>query len=92
MMKLVCAIMVLTGSLALAKTAVADTVILGNGDHLTGTVGSSDGKELTLKTDYAGEIKVHWSAVKDVTSARPLYVKLPDARPGGAEPVARVPA
>src|SRR5580700_5833362 len=25
-------------------------------------------------------------------SARPLYVKLPDARPGGAEPIARVPA
>jgi putative salt-induced outer membrane protein YdiY len=73
-MKFACAIMVLTGSLTLARTAMADTLVLENGDHLTGTVGSSDGKELTLKTDYAGEIKVHWSAVKDVTSARPLYV------------------
>jgi putative salt-induced outer membrane protein len=79
-MKLVCAVMVLTGSLALAKTAVADTVILGNGDHLTGTVGTSDGKELTLKTDYAGEIKVEWSAVKEVTSARPLYVVTADKK------------
>jgi putative salt-induced outer membrane protein len=73
-MKFVCAIMVLTGSLSLAGTATADALVLKNGDHLTGTMGSADAKELTLKTDYAGEIKVQWSAVKDVTAARPLYV------------------
>lgn len=59
---------------ALVPAALADTVTLKNGDHLTGSITGSDGKELTLKTDYAGEIKIQWTAVMDVTSANPLYV------------------
>lgn len=34
----------------------ADQITLTNGDRLTGTIVKSDGKELTLKTDYAGEV------------------------------------
>ena len=60
--------------LALACTAMGDTLVLKNGDRLTGTIESSDGKVITFKTDYAGEIKVKWSAVKETTTENPLYV------------------
>jgi putative salt-induced outer membrane protein len=40
---------------ALAYATFADTIVLKNGDHLTGTIESSDAKEITFKTDYAGE-------------------------------------
>jgi len=64
----------------LASQAGADTLILKNGDHLTGTITNSDGKQITLKTDYAGEIKVQWSALKELTSEKPLYVVTPDKK------------
>ena len=58
----------------LAYGTFADTIVLKNGDHLTGTIESSDGKEITFKTDYAGEIKVQWSAVKETATDKALYV------------------
>ena len=49
-----------------------------NGDRLTGTIGDSDGAAVTVHTDYAGDIKVKWSAVKEVASAKPLFVVTSD--------------
>ena len=67
--------------LSIAASGVrADTVVLKNGDHLTGTVVSSDGKELTFKTDFAGEIKVKWPSIAEVKSDKPLYVVTPDKK------------
>jgi putative salt-induced outer membrane protein len=60
--------------------AQGETVTLSNGDRLTGSVGDSDGKALTLKTDYAGEIKIQWSAIKELTSQKPLYVTTSDKK------------
>jgi len=41
----------------------ADSIVLKNGDRLSGVVeGISDGK-MTLKTDYAGTIRIDWSAI-----------------------------
>jgi putative salt-induced outer membrane protein len=54
--------------------AFADTITLKNGDHLTGTIESSDAKEITFKTDYAGEIKVQWSAVKETTTEKAMVI------------------
>jgi putative salt-induced outer membrane protein len=54
--------------------AFGDTLTLKNGDHLTGTIESSDAKEITFKTDYAGEIKVQWAAVKETTTDKALVV------------------
>jgi putative salt-induced outer membrane protein YdiY len=79
-MKLICALITLLVSMAVVPPCLADTVALKNGDHLTGTITGSDGKELTLKTDYAGEIKIQWAAVTDVTSAGPLYVVTADKK------------
>lgn len=59
--------------LVIASSAVADTLVLKNGDHLTGTIETADKKEITFKTDYAGEIKVKWSDVKQATMEQ-LYV------------------
>lgn len=64
--------------LVAASASMADSVTLRNGDHLSGTIVTSDGKDLTLKTDYAGEIKISWSAVKEVSSDKALYVVTAD--------------
>jgi len=64
--------------LSAVSAAMADSVTLRNGDHLSGTIVTSDGKDLTLKTDYAGEIKINWSAVKEVSSDKALYVTTAD--------------
>ena len=66
--------------LVLASVAGADTILLKSGDHITGTIVSSDGKEVRFKTDFAGEIKVQWALIKEVTSDNPLYVVTPDAK------------
>jgi hypothetical protein len=62
----------------LAGSAAADTVNLNNGDRLTGTITGADNKTVTLKTDFAGEIKINWSSVKEITGDTTLYVVTPD--------------
>jgi putative salt-induced outer membrane protein YdiY len=57
-----------------ATAARPDTVLMKNGDHLTGAIEHSDGKQLTIKTDYAGEINLQWPAVKELISGEPVYV------------------
>lgn len=52
----------------------AEQVALKNGDHLTGTIVSMDGKKLVLKTTYAGEVTIDWDAVDQFTSDQPLVV------------------
>jgi putative salt-induced outer membrane protein YdiY len=79
-MKAVCALIISVSFLYLAPQSAADTLSLKNGDRLTGTISDSDGKQITLKTEYAGEIKVQWTAVKDLTSAKPLYVVTPEKK------------
>jgi putative salt-induced outer membrane protein YdiY len=69
---------VCVGLLAMACGAAADTVVLKNGDHLTGTVETSDGKNVTLKTDYAGEIQIQWSSIVEIKTDKPIFVVMPD--------------
>jgi len=66
--------------IALACTAKADTILMKNGDHLTGTIEHSDAKQLTLKTDYAGEITLQVSAVKQIVSAAAVVVTTKDKK------------
>jgi hypothetical protein len=61
----------------LASSAAADTVTLKNGDHITGTITGADDKIVTVKTDFAGEIKVNWSSVQDITGDTTLFVVTP---------------
>ncbi|MGH9688301.1 MAG: DUF481 domain-containing protein [Candidatus Acidiferrales bacterium] len=57
-----------------AFAAAADSIVLQNGDHLTGTFVSADGKTVAIKTPYEGQISVKWSDVTQITTADAVYV------------------
>ncbi len=56
-------------------TLFADQVTLTNGDRLTGEIVKSDGKTLTVKTQFAGTVEIEWSAVQDFHSDKKVYVQ-----------------
>ena len=60
--------------------ALADQVSLKNGDRLTGTIVQSDGKTLTLHTEYAGDLTLKWDAVKGIESRESLRVELQNGK------------
>jgi putative salt-induced outer membrane protein YdiY len=62
----------------LAVPAKADTVTLKNGDHVTGTVTAADNKTVTVKTDFAGDVKINWSSVQEITASQTLFVMTSD--------------
>ena len=62
--------------LFMAIPALADQIVLKNGDRLTGTITKSDGKQLVIKTDYAGDITVKFDAIQSLTSTGDLNVTL----------------
>lgn len=55
----------------------ADTVVLKNGDRLSGQVQLVDSGKLVLKTDYAGEIRIDWDQVAQLETDDPLLVRAP---------------
>jgi putative salt-induced outer membrane protein len=59
---------------ALAKPALADTVLLKNGDHLTGAVTQLAGGKLTLTTAYAGAVTINWEDVTSVKLDHPIVM------------------
>ena len=77
-MRITVAVICLCVFATLAGTASADSVVLKSGDHITGTITGADNKTVTVKTDFAGEIKVNWSAVQEVTGDTTLFVLTPD--------------
>jgi len=62
--------------LLLAIPALADQLVLKNGDRLTGSITKADGKQLVIKTDYAGDITVKFDAIQGMTSTGDLHVSL----------------
>jgi len=58
----------------------ADQVLLKNGDRLTGAIVKSDGKDLVIKTEFAGDVTVKWAAVQEITSTAPLHLALKDGK------------
>ncbi|MBV9339735.1 MAG: DUF481 domain-containing protein [Acidobacteria bacterium] len=69
-----------SASLLLSTPAVAEHVFLINGDRLSGTIVLSEGKTLTLHTDYAGDLTVEWGQVKGVESEQDMHVEFKDGR------------
>jgi putative salt-induced outer membrane protein len=51
---------------ALADGPPPDTVVLTNGDHLSGSVTLIDGGKLTLHTDYAGDVVIDFGKISSV--------------------------
>jgi putative salt-induced outer membrane protein YdiY len=58
----------------------ADKITLKNGDRITGAITSSDGKTLSVKTDYAGDLTIKWDSVESVSSDQPMYVSSKDGK------------
>lgn len=59
-----------------ASPAPADTIQLRNGDRITGTVVRKAGDTLTVRTEYAGELKIRWAEVVDIVTDAPATVLL----------------
>ena len=64
----------------LALPAAADEVILKNGDRITGTVVELAGGKLSIKTEYAGTIKIDWAQVDTFATDAPVYVKIGESQ------------
>ncbi len=75
MLKLIASALLL---LLCVSSLCAEQVSLKNGDHLTGTIVSMDGKKLVLKTAYAGDVSIDWDSVDKFTSDQPLVVTKAD--------------
>ncbi|HWU84466.1 MAG TPA: DUF481 domain-containing protein, partial [Rhodocyclaceae bacterium] len=67
-------------SLALlgSGTAMADQVILKNGDIISGTVVSKSGDTLTFNTPYAGDIKIAWNEISTLSTDKPVNALFTD--------------
>jgi len=60
--------------LLLSHFAIADQVVLKNGDRITGTIVKSDGKSLTLKSEFAGTVDIPMEAIVQISSDQQLHV------------------
>ena len=58
----------------LPVAASADTVVLKNGDHLTGAVTQLAGGKLTVHTDYAGDVVISFDSVSSVKTDKPIVL------------------
>lgn len=56
----------------------ADQVTLKNGDRLTGSIVSGDGKTLLMKTEFAGDVTIQWAAIIGIESSQNLNLTLKD--------------
>ncbi len=60
--------------------ALADQVVLKNGDRLTGSIVKSDGKVLTFKSEFAGTVSIPNDAIVQITADQPLHLVLKDGQ------------
>jgi putative salt-induced outer membrane protein len=64
-----------------ALSLTADQITLKNGDRVSGKIVTTDDKTVTLKTDFAGEIKIDRTLITGITTDAPINVTLKDAGP-----------
>ncbi len=74
-------LLVLTALVWLTQpSALADQVVLKNGDRLTGKILESDQKKLVIESEFAGTVNVQWDAVDQITSEGALHLTLKDTQ------------
>ena len=76
----ICGLMILAMLMIPGGTVAADTVVLKNGDRLTGEIDSIFGGRLLLETEYAGLVSIKLEVVESATSQAAFHVRL---RSGG---------
>jgi putative salt-induced outer membrane protein YdiY len=69
---------VVLSALLFANAAIADEIVLNNGDHITGTIDSSDGGKLIIDSPIAGKITVDLKNVKTLSSNGPITIQFDD--------------
>jgi len=65
-------------ALVQALPAAADTVLMRNGDRLSGRVVGLDGTSLKLRTDYAGEVMLELEQVAELVAQVPVTLVMKD--------------
>ena len=65
-------------AIAFAQPALADEVVLTNGDAIHGEIVTLAGGKLVLKTIYAGDVTINWAEVKAVSTASAIAVETKD--------------
>ena len=71
---------VLAVAFTLPVAAIADEVVIVNGDRITGQVVRQDAGALRLKTAYAGTLEIEWEQVQQLILDEPVTVILNDDR------------
>ena len=72
----ICVLFTLLGS----PLALADQVVLKNGDRLTGTIVKSDAKSLTFKSEFVGTVTIPLEAIDQISADQPLNLVLKDGQ------------
>lgn len=62
-------------ALVASRSAIGDTVLLGNGDRISGQIVHKNKDRIDIRTRYAGTVSVRWSHVVAVTSERQLTIQ-----------------
>ncbi len=60
------------------SAAIADEVVLANGDRLTGKVVRKEGDALVFNTSYAGDLNIAWGEIRRVTTEVPIRLYFED--------------
>ena len=69
----------LAESLMMASaSALADEIVLENGDRMTGTIIGKEGDALRMDTSYAGTVEIKWLQVKQITTEKTVRIILED--------------
>jgi len=58
----------------------ADEVWLKNGNYLSGKIVRLENEKLVIKTSFAGEIRIDWTAVSGIETDEPVFIKTDDSR------------
>ena len=61
-----------------APAALADEIVLANGDRVSGKIVRKESDRLVLKTTYAGDLNVRWADILRITTDVPITVYLAD--------------
>jgi putative salt-induced outer membrane protein YdiY len=62
----------------LAPAAMADQIILSNGDRLTGSIIESDGTTIVVRSEFIGTVRISMDAVDRFSSDQSLHLTLQD--------------
>ena len=58
----------------------ADSVVMKNGDKLTGEILTTTEKGVVFKSEFAGEVTIGWDNISEVSSPNPVIVTTKDGR------------